>query len=747
MARDASEEPSPAALDERLLDSKLTPPQLRRGLVSRVGLIEAARSSDCRVVGVTAPPGYGKSTLLAEWAAGEDRRVAWVALDRFDDDPAALLALLASAYDRIFPRDTGLISDVGGFGVSVLGRAAPRVASAFRASPAPFVVVLDDLHELQSPACHDVLSVVISGVPRGSQLIAASRCEQPHISRLRASGDAIELGVSELVLDAAGAELVFAGARVALTREQAVAVTERTEGWPVGVYLAALVSSDRPGFAATISGDDRYISDYLYGESLSQLPESDQRFLRRTAVLEQLNAPLCEAVLGESGAQGQLRRLEASNAFLIPLDRRRDWYRYHGLFREFLLGELRRVEPEVIGTLHLRAAEWYESNGSLVQAVEHLSNTPERLRCAQTVTQLVLPTYQAGQMSTVERWLAMLGDSVIEAYPPLAVLAGWASLLSGQTAAAERWAATIETAPFEFAPPEGSASFESAQAMFRAALCRDGAERMRSDAGFAVAQESTDSPWRSTAVWLLAEADLLAGDVDQARARFVEASAFAAMVTNADMLVLNGAELAVLAMDRGGWEEATERVTFVLATIGEHRMDDNAVSVLAFAAAARLAVHRGDVKQANVRLTQGMRARPASTAAMPYLGVRSRLQLAKVYWVTGDHATARHLSREIDDILLRRPALGTLVDDASELRGIVTSSPGAGAAGMTPLTPAELRLLPYLQTHFTLREIAERTFVSRHTVSSQVSGIYRKLEVSSRTDAVERATAIGLLGG
>jgi LuxR family maltose regulon positive regulatory protein len=283
--------------------------------------------------------------------------------------------------------------------------------------------------------------------------------------------------------------------------------------------------------------------------------------------------------------------------------------------------------------------------------------------------------------------------------------------------------------------------------MFRAALCRDGAEQMLLDAGFAVAQESTVSPWRSTAVCLLAEAHLLAGDVEQAVARFVEASAFAAMVTNADMLVLSGAELAVLAMDRGGWEEATERVTFVLATIDEHRMDDNAMSVLAFAAAARLAVHRGDLKQANVRLTQAMRARPACNSAMPYLGVRSRLQLAKVYWLTGDHATARHLSREIDDILLRRPALGTLVDAASELRGIVTSSPDAGAAGVTPLTPAELRLLPYLQTHFTLREIAERTFVSRHTVSSQVSGIYRKLAVSSRADAVERATAIGLLGG
>ena len=345
MDRNADREPPTALvderlLDERLLDSKLTPPVLRPGLVSRVALIETARSSDCRVVGVTAPAGYGKSTLLAQWAGCEDRRVAWVSLDRFDDDPAALLALLATAYARILPDGSELLADVG-FGVSVLGRAAPRLASAFTASPVPFVMMLDDLHELQSAACHDVLSVVISGVPRGSQLIAASRFEQPHIPRLRASGDALDFGMSDLALDPAGAEQIFAGAQVALTSEQASAVTERTEGWPVGLYLAALVASDDSGMAATISGDDRYVSDYLYRESLSQLPESDQRFLRRTAVLDQLCAPLCETVLGEPGAQRQLRRLEASNSFLIPLDRRREWYRYHGLFREFLLGELR----------------------------------------------------------------------------------------------------------------------------------------------------------------------------------------------------------------------------------------------------------------------------------------------------------------------------------------------------------------------------------------------------------------------
>ena len=176
-------------------------------------------------------------------------------------------------------------------------------------------------------------------------------------------------------------------------------------------------------------------------------------------------------------------------------------------------------------------------------------------------------------------------------------------------------------------------------------------------------------------------------------------------------------------------------------------MDDYATSVLAFAAAARLAVHRGDLKEANRELTRAMRARPSLTFVFPFLAVRLRLQLARVYWAMAGYSAARHLLREIDDIVLRRPALGALLEEVTEFRRIVTSSEQGGPAGASPLTPAELRLLPYLQTHLTIGEIGERLFVSRNTASSQASSIYRKLGVSSRSGAVEQATAIGLLGG
>ena len=422
-------------LDQRLLRAKLSIPEPpARGSVSRAGIIDRARSSGRRVIGVTAPAGYGKSTLLAEWAHTEERPVAWVSLDRFDDDPTVLLTLLASAYAGIALRMDHLPVDVRGRGMSALGRAAPLLTSALKAATTPFVLVLDDLHEVRSPACHDVLSVVLAGVPRGSQVVAASRAEQPHLPRLRASGAAWEITAKDLALDAAGARQIFAEAQVRLSPEVAAGVVERTEGWPVGLFLAAAIARDSGDDGLTISGDDRYVADYLYRESLAKLTEQQQRFLRRTAVLDTFSASLCDTLVDGGASQDVLRELEASNVFLVPLDRRREWYRYHALFREFLLGELRRVEPEIIVDLHLAAAAWFEEHGSPAMAIEHLlGNATERERATHLVASVTLATYQSGHLTTVQRWFTGLGTRAIESYPPLAVLAGWITALTGQT--------------------------------------------------------------------------------------------------------------------------------------------------------------------------------------------------------------------------------------------------------------------------------------------------------------------------
>jgi LuxR family transcriptional regulator, maltose regulon positive regulatory protein len=744
---DRLEAASPAPeFGQFLLGAKFSVPQSRPDTVSRAELIEAARSSGLRVIAVTAPAGYGKSTLLAEWAHTEDRRVAWVSLDRFDDDPAVLLASLASAYVRVDPGRADLVADMRAGGVSALGRAAPRLAAALRSSPVPFVLMLDDLHEVVSPACHDVLGVVMSLIPRGSQLVAASRSEQPHLPRLRALGEAVEFGADDLAMDAAGARQIFSNARVRLTSELAAAVTGRTEGWPAGLYLAALIARESGGQVPAVTGEDRYVADYLYREVLTLQPEGVQLFLRRTAVLDQLSARLCDAVLGSSGAADQLRRLEAASLFVVPLDRRRVWYRYHPLFREFLLGELDRSEPGVIMTLHQRAADWYEANGSPALALEHLLLATDWDRSVRLASRLALPAYEAGQVGTSLRWYATIGDANVEGYPPLAVQRCWDAVLTGDTAEARRWAAIVDAACFDEDPGDGSASFDSGRAMLRAGMCANGPEQMMADAAVAVAQEAGWSPFRCDALWLLGEAHLLAGNPDEARGLLVEACSAADAAGYVPKVVICESEVALLAMDRGQWQEAAGRLERPLALIGEDRFHDNVTCLLGFAAAARLSVHHGDLAEAHRQLTRAMRARPSATWALPFVAVRLRLQLAKVYLALADLATARQLVREIRDILLHRPALGTLAGEVEEFHRILASSATTGATDNPPLTPAELRLLPYLQTHLTASGIAERLFVSPHTIRSQMQSIHRKLGVSSRTEAVQAATATGLLG-
>lgn len=730
-----------------LLDAKFSVPQPRPGSVSRSGLIESVRSSGCRIVGITAPAGYGKSTLLAEWARVEDRRVAWVSLDRFDNDPATLLTSLAAAYCRAGLASADLIRDVAGAGVSPLGRAAPRLASETRASTVPFVLMLDDLHEVQSPAGQDVLGVVISAIPPGSQLAAASRSEQPHLPRFRVSGDALEFGVGDLALDAAGAGEVFAHAEVSVTPELAAAATERTEGWPAGLYLTALIAKESHNQVRTITGDDRYVADYLYREALAGQPKAVQRFMWRTAVLDHFCGPLCEAVVGSSASAVQLRRIAAHSLFLTPLDRQRRWYRYHALYREFLLGELRRTEPHLIPTLHERAADWYESNGFPALALEHLLHTNDWDRSVRLTAELALPTYMAGQLSTVRRWLTTLGDANIARYPPLAALASWADVLAGDPVNAERWAAVTDAASFEGQPATGAASFDSARAQLRAGMCASGPERMMADAAFSLSQEPAWSPWRDTALWMLGEAHLLVGQTEEACAAFAEASNAAARMGNWDTVPVCESQIAWQAMDRGEWNEAADRLKVALDTIAAHRMQDYVFSLPAFAGAARLALHDGNLKEAHHQLTQAMRTRPSATHVLPYHAVRLRLQLAKVYLALAEPATARQLLREIDDVVRRRPALGTLIDEVEDFHDVLATRADRKTTGALPLTAAELRLLPYLQTHLTADKIAERLFLSSHTVKTEVKAIYRKLGVSSRNDAVQRATEIGLLGG
>ncbi|MEI3846155.1 MULTISPECIES: AAA family ATPase [unclassified Microbacterium] len=729
-----------------LLRSKTQPPPARPGAVSRRGLIERARASGARVVSVTAPAGYGKSTLLAEWAASDDRRVAWVSLDRTDVDPASLLSVIASASASFSPGAASVVSEMRGVGTAALGRSAPLLAGALAGAPSAFVLFVDDLHWADSPDCQDAMEVLLARVPAGSQVVLASRREPSLIGRLRAAGDAWEITAADLSLDHAAARAVFEHAGAAGVDDADLhTIVERCEGWPTGLFLCALVARSG-GDAASITGDDRFVADYLYRECVARLPEDTQVFLRRAAVLEQLSAASCNAVLGIEDARARLRDLEDANLFLVGMDRHRGWFRFHALFREFLETELERAEGAVaVAELHRRAAAWHEEHRMPVQAVEHLLLAGEIESAAGRIAELGLPMYQMGQVSTVRRWLSELGDSLVRSYPPLVVTMTWTAVLLGEVSAGERWARILDAFDLDSLPEGDRVAFESARAMVRAAMCERGHERVVADAAYAVQHEPTTSPWRDQALHLWGSARLLVGDLAGAEDAFDEAVEVATLAGNPDTVILSEPELALLAIDAGRWGVARDHAQRGVGAIDASHMDGYPTTALALAVAARVAIHDGDRDEGARLLSRGMRARIGCTYLLPYLSIRARIQLAKAHVAIGDRSAAWHLVKEIDDLLRRRPDVGVVSAQVAELRSALAAEPAAG--GSVPLTPAELRLLPYLQTHLTIAEIGQRLFISRNTVSSEVGSIYRKLGVTTRGGAVDRASALGLLGG
>lgn len=691
---------------------------------------------------VTAPAGFGKSTLLAEWAAREDRVVAWASIDRFDDYPAGLLSLLATATIPVSEHGARLVPEMRGTGASALARSAPLLAHAWAAATMPFVLFVDDLHFAASADCHDAMEIVLAGVPEGSQVVIASRYESEFLARLRVAGGVFDVTQAHLKLDKDGARAVFAAAGVGAADDVVESAVERCEGWPAGVFLCALSAAE--GVDAGIVGDDRRVADYLYRECLAGLTPEMRDFLCQTAVLEQLSGPLCDAVREADDSQQMLRLLESRNLFLIPLDGRRHWFRYHALFREFLLGELGRSHPGIIPGLHIRAADWFEKRDVPRRAVEHLLAAGERQRAQVLIARLAMPMHQAGEVEVVARWLTHLGERSILALPPLAALAAWLHILDGTSPGSERWASALDRVDLTTARKDVRVEFESSRDLLRATMCADGPERMLAQAEPALAKLPETSVWRTVALNVAGVARLLLGDTRAGRRALTASAESATRLGNSNAHVLSEAELAILAADHGDWQPAGDHADAALQTVDENHMDGYAAATLAFGASARVAAHTGDRHAAIRLLARGMRARVHSTHVIPWLAIRARLQMAISYQMLGDKPAAELLLEEVDALLRRRPRVGILVDQVDSFRNTLARTTSRGE--MFPLTPAELRLLPYLQTHLTVAEIGERLFVSKNTVSTQMASTYRKLGATTRGGAVERALEIGLLG-
>jgi LuxR family maltose regulon positive regulatory protein len=733
------------AVPAGVIETKLVPPPVRPGTVARGALLDRlAGAAASSVVGIFAPAGYGKTTLLAQLIAREQRPVAWVSLDGGDNDPVVLLSHVAVAVDRalaLTPALFAVLASPGPFEPGVIYRVCSELSTV-----SEHLLVLDDVHLVSGSFSCDAIAALALHVGGGSQIVLSGRgSEGLPIARLRAAQRLSEIGAADLALDEAETRAVLAHAGVRGSPDDASLLAVRTEGWPIGVYLAALSLSGHTTMndaLAGFTGEDRYVVDYVRSEFLEGLASPDVRFLTETAILDRLSGPLCDAVLQTTGSARKLEELERSNLNLVPLDRVRERYRYHHLFREALRSELMRREPEAVPVLHRRAAAWLEGNGEAVAAVEHALAGEDLEHAERLIAPLVLALESTGRGATTRRWLDALGPATLERLPALALAAGWFAALGGESSDARRWLAIAERRIDEGFSALGAASTVAGVALLRAVMCPAGLEQMRADAELAVASEPSWSPWHRTALVALGFSHVLAGDDPRAEEVLRDLVREARRIEDATTSSAAMAQLALYALERGELSEAE-----VLSREAHERAGGAmlaAASAFALVARARVAQRRGDSGRLAEHLAGVQLQRPKLTAAIPWLSALTLLQLARIHIASGDSAGARTILRDLNDLLRDRPDLGIVGDQAARLAVQATGLP-ATVAGATTLTSAEMRLLPLLPTHLSLPEIGERLFLSRHTIKTQAISIYHKLDVSSRGEAVARAREIGLL--
>jgi LuxR family transcriptional regulator, maltose regulon positive regulatory protein len=733
-----------------LIVSKLRRPLVRPGTVRHSLLIERLARADHPIVSVVAPAGYGKTTLLSQWAEANGQAFAWVSVEEPDNDPKVLLTYVAEALDEVEPVGERVFAALASPGSSVPGSVVPRLGAAFASMTAPVALVLDDVHVLHNSECRAALSVLADHVPGGSRLVLAGRDEPPlRIARLRAEGKVLEIGPGDLSLTRGEAAWLLRGAGVVLGEDEVAALHHRTEGWPAGLYLAALYHKQGyslAGAAASFGGGDRLVSEYVESEFLARISRRQRDFLTRTAVLERMCGPLCETVLELPGSAAMLAELARSNLLLVPLDRRGQWYRYHHLFRDMLQAELHRREPELMPVLRQRAAGWCLQNGLPEEALEYSIAAGDVDTAARLAGGLAVPAYRQGRITNVQRWFRWLDErGGIDRHPMAAVLASLLAALTARPVEAERWADMVDRWQEGDAARSADPAAEAWAAVLRAFLCRRGVEQMRADAGEAVRGLAALNIVTPVAALLQGIARVLGGDLAAGDACFADVTSMGEESGAAEDFAVAWCERSLVAMARGEWDAAEVLADRARAVLRRAGIEENFATPLVCAVHARTALHRGDVAAARRELVSAQRRRPDLTYALPYLAVQARIELARVHLALADVEGARTLMREIEELLRRRPGLGTLAGEARALRDRLAAERGSNTPGASTLTAAELRLLPMLSTHLSFPQIAAEMFLSRHTVKSEAFSIYRKLGVSSRSQAVARSRELGLL--
>lgn len=697
---------------------------------------------------LAAPAGYGKTTVLSEWDAAEERPFAWITLEDRDNDPARFLGGIARALAELEPIDRAVFDAISVPRPSILNVVLPRLVDAVGGMEGSFVLVLDDVHRLDEPISLKALSVLAEHMPPSSHLaLAGHTAPSVGIGRLRAHRRLTELRAHDLVMTRSEAGQLLSAAGFDLGPGAVMRLLERTEGWPAALYLATLTlaaESDPTHAIERFAGDDRMVADYLREEFLARQSAENLRFLTATSILDRMSGPLCDAVLEREGSADTLRRLARSNLLLVPLDRRDEQYRYHALLREMLTAELRRDGSRFESRLHARASRWYAEQGDFDHAIPHAIAAGNRDEAGRLIWQKTPEYESSGREATLRRWLERFTDQEIAASPELCLATAANHVTRGDGGQTERWTGAALSAAAE-APESRRRPIEAGAAILRAAgAATGGVTGMRADAAFGAGLLPAESPWRSLSSLLEGVAHHLTANREQARDSLSEAVRRAAPATpNVHTLAL--AQLALLELDEGEVSTAADLVRRATAEADRFGFVDYPTSALLYAVAALVRARHGGVESALRDAKRCRRLLDRLVDFTPWYEAEARIALARALLLLDDVPAARTTLGEAEQYLRQAPDATVLAEWHAEAIGEAEAVGELG--GRWPLTKAELRLLRYLPSHLSFREIGDQLFVSTNTVKTQAQSVYRKLGVSSRAEAVACAKAAGLIPG
>jgi LuxR family transcriptional regulator, maltose regulon positive regulatory protein len=704
-----------------LPDPKFRSPRVGRQSVRRSDLLgRLEQASDCPLILVRAPAGYGKTTVLTQWAQANERPCAWVTVDDADAEPGILADSIAHALVA-----RGITPGRGG----------------------TFALILDDAHLVGSAVLRDAVLEVLGWLPERSQLAVSSRCEPAlALGRMRAHAEVFELNAEDLSMSPveATAALQLAGVDPGLTPVQTL--VHRAEGWPAALALAATwarraLLSER---VDPLAGDDYLFSEYFGAEVLAGLPPAVVRFLSQSSVLDRLSGRLCDEVLGREGSAAVLDGLARRNVPLRPLDPCHEWYRLHGLFREMLQAHLRRSEPEIASVLHRRAAAWHRRAGDIDRSLDHAASAGDLDATGHLLWENLRGFLADGRNHLVQQWLSGVAMEGFTGCPQLALAAAHSHLALGRAAEAEQWARSAGVRLTDW-PEDITGPERAAVLIVHAWAARAGAARMGQAASQAYELLGDDSPWRASCCLLRGTAALLTGDEPEAELWLQEGAVRGALLAP-DTASVCLAQLAVVASEQAQMEAASDYARRANAVMADHGLGSTPASALVFAVWASAAMREGRVDEAKAASARALTLLDQMDDSIAWFGAEARILLARSSLALGHVATARkllahasRLARRTHDVVVFErwfTAAWAQFDERAE----------TALSGVALLTTAELRVLRFLPTHYSFHEIAQRLDVSSNTVKTHVHAVYRKLDACSRSEAVAHATTAGLLG-